>query len=98
MRWTPAAAQALETVNPPEALRLAQRAAELQEDDPELALYFAGRLVHRNRRLADAAPVLERLPQHCVLVGEGAATPPSWLLLAASAPAADPDGTDQHEE
>lgn len=56
------AARASETIRPGEALRLARRAAELRPDDPETALYLAGRLVQHSRRLSDAEEVLNQLP------------------------------------
>lgn len=57
------AARALETIDPPEALRLARLAADLRPGDPDAALYLAGRLVQRSRRLADADEVLAGLPE-----------------------------------
>lgn len=66
------AARALETISPPEALRLARLAAHLLPDDPEAALYLAGRLVQHSRRLADADEVLARFP-------EGVRLGPVWI-------------------
>ncbi len=56
------AARTLESVQPSEALRLARMAAEQRPDDPETALYLAGRLVQRERRLGDADEALRHLP------------------------------------
>ena len=56
------AARSLESVQPSEALRLARMAAQQRPDDPETALYLAGRLVQRERRLDAADEALRHLP------------------------------------
>ena len=66
------AARALETISPPETLRLAKLAVQLHPDDEDAALYLAGRLVQRHRRLADADEVLARFP-------DSVRTGPAWL-------------------
>ena len=55
------AARTLESVQPSEALRLARMAAQQRPDDPDAALYLAGRLVQRERRLDAADEALRHL-------------------------------------
>ena len=74
------AARALETISPPEALRLARLAAHLLPDDPETALYLAGRLVQHSRRLADADEVLARFPESVRLGPVWIAWQITWMM------------------
>ena len=74
------AARALETISPPEALRLARLAAHLLPDDPETALYLAGRLVQHSRRLADADEVLARFPESVRLGPVWTAWQITWMM------------------
>jgi hypothetical protein len=74
------AARALETIDAPEALRLAQLAAQLWPDDLETALYLAGRLVQRSRNLADADEVLARFPHSVRLGPEWTGWQITWMM------------------
>ena len=74
------AARALETVDAPETLRLAQLAAQLRPDDLEAALYLAGRLVQRSRNLTDADEVLARFPQSVRLGPEWTGWQITWMM------------------
>ncbi len=74
------AARALETIDAPETLRLAQLAAGLRPDDLEAVLYLAGRLVQRSRNLADADEVLARFPRSVRLGPEWTGWQITWMM------------------